>query len=207
MASQTRSALRWHRLVAGAAICAGLTGAITTAAPAFADPADPPTPATPTAPAAGTPGLALTGGAAGGTPTAPGAGAAAPGGTAAAPAPATSYVYVLDRLAQEFSRGSSAGQVANRLNRVLTLREQGYRPRPANLMAVQASLEKRPNQSPLIAALQSTLAYQQKLQAQGGGGSGQQQPSGPGVGINQGDWTPGNPMQRDDPVFPMPGRG
>ena len=97
---------------------------------ASADP-ESPTPTTPTQ-AAGTPGLQLTGGAAGGTPTVP--------FMQGANAPKPSFAYVLDQLATEFSRGSSAGQVANLLNEALTLRSQGLPPKPADLMAVQAAL-------------------------------------------------------------------
>ncbi len=158
--------------------------------------ADPETP-TPTSPtqAAGTPGLQLTGGAAGGTPTVP---------RKQATGPAPSYAYVLDQLSTEFSRGSGAGQVANLLNEALTLRAQGFPPRPGDLMAVQAAVAKRPNQGPLIAALQGTIAHQHQMQSQSGSSS-QGQPQ-VGFGINQGTWAPGNPMIQDDPIFPMPGR-
>mgnify|MGYP006992423902 CR=1 FL=1 len=104
--------------------------------------ADPETP-TPTSPtqAAGTPGLQLTGGAAGGTPTVP---------RKQATGPAPSYAYVLDQLSTEFSRGSGAGQVANLLNQALTLRAQGFAPRPGDLMAVQAAIA---TQAPCLPAL------------------------------------------------------
>ena len=202
MSTHTPHGPRWSRIVAAGVLGAGLTWSMTAGTvSAFADPADPATPTTP-APAPGTPGLQLSGGAAGGTPMA----GARPAAGAAAPTAVPSYATVLDRLAQEFSRGAGAGKVANLLNDALTLREQGLRPRPADLMAVQASLDKRPNQGPLIEALSTLVANQRKLQSQMGGSSGQQ-PMGPvGIGINQGDWMPGNPMIQDDPIFPMPGR-
>ena len=87
----------------------------------------------------------------------------------------------------------------------LTLRAQGFPPKPADLAAVQAALAKRPNQSPLIAALQATIAHQHQLQSEAGSGSAQNQP-GLGVSVNQGNWAPGNPMIQDSPIFPMPGR-
>lgn len=71
-------------------------------------------------------------------------------------------------------------------------------------MAVQAAVAKRPNQGPLIAALQGTIAHQHQMQSQSGSSS-QGQPQ-VGFGINQGTWAPGNPMIQDDPIFPMPGR-
>lgn len=199
----TSQHLRWSRVVAAGVVGAGLTLSMTAGAvSALADPSDPATPTTP-APAPGTPGLQLSGGAAGGTPMA----GARPAAGAAAPAPAPSYATVLDRLADEYGRGAGMGQVATLLNEVLTLREHGVRPKPADLMAVQAALDKRPNQGPLIGALGATLAHQRKVQGQMGGGSSQQPPQGGGFSINQGnDWAPGNPMIQDDPIFPMPGR-
>lgn len=197
MASQTRTAKRRQRLAAGAAACAGLAASIVVGAlPASADPTEPATPTSPTQ-TAGTQGLELTGGAAGGTPT------LLPGRQSAAQA--APYTYVLDQLSQEFTRGSSAGQVANLLNEALTLRAQGFAPKPADLMAVQAALSKRPNQGPLISALQGTVSHQHQLQSQMGASSSQNQPQ-VGFGINQNTWAPGNPMIQDDPIFPMPGR-
>jgi hypothetical protein len=110
---------------------------------------------------------------------------------------------VLDDLAKEFSLGSGAGQVANLLNQSLTLRAQGFRPKPSDLAAVEAALDRRPNQGPLIAALSNTVAHQQKQQSQMAPEAG----SPPIVaGINTLPWTPGNPMIQENPIFPIPGR-
>ncbi|HNM84733.1 MAG TPA: hypothetical protein PKI77_09430, partial [Mycobacterium sp.] len=98
-----------RRLIVSAVAGAGLALSLGLGS-AAADP-ETPTPTSPTQ-AAGTPGLQLTGGAAGGTPTVP--------GRQATGAQAPSYAYVLDRLSSEFTRGSSAGQVANLLNEALT---------------------------------------------------------------------------------------
>lgn len=186
-----------RRLIVGAVAGAGLALSLGLGS-ASADPETPtPTaPAQPT-PAAGTPGLQLTGGAAGGTPTVP--------GKQATGAQAPSYAYVLDRLSAEFTRGSGAGQVANLLDQALKLRAQGFPPKPADLAAVQAAVAKRPNQGPLIGALQATVTHQHQLQSQAGSGPSQNQPQ-TGFGISQGTWNPGNPMIQDDPIFPMPGR-
>lgn len=119
----------------------------------------------------------------------------------------TANADVLDDLVSEYSRGAGAGQVANLLNDSLTLRAQGFKPRAGDLQAVTNALSYRPNQAPLIAALSSAVSYQQKLMARAGGG--QSSGGGTGVSINQGPWAPsmsGNPMQRDNPIFPMPGR-
>ncbi len=182
-----------RRLIVGAVAGAGLALSLGLGS-AAADP-ETPTPTPPTQ-AAGTPGLQLTGGAAGGTPTVP--------GRQATGAQAPSSAYVLDQLSTEFTRGTGAGQVANLLNEALNLRAQGFPPKPGDLAAVQAAIAKRPNQGPLIAALQATVAHQHQLQSQMGSSS-QNQPQ-LGFGINQGTWSPGNPMIQDSPIFPMPGR-
>ena len=77
---------------------------------------------------------------------------------------------------------------------------------PAKRAAVQAALDKRPNQGPLISALKATVAHQHQLQSQGAGTGSQSQQPQLGFGINQGTWAPGNPMIQDSPIFPMPGR-
>ena len=116
---------------------------------------------------------------------------------------ATANADVLDELAKEFSLGAGAGQVANLLSQSLTLRAQGFRPKPSDLAAVQAALDRRPNQGPLISALSNTVSHQQKLQAQMSPEAG----SPPIVaGINTLPWTPGNPMIQENPIFPIPGR-
>jgi hypothetical protein len=117
----------------------------------------------------------------------------------------TANADVLDDLVVEYSRGAGAGQVANLLNDALTMRAQGVRPKPGDLQAVTAALEYRPNQAPLIGALQRVVSSQRKVLAQSGQSSG----GGAGFSINQSPWAPnmsGNPMQRENPVFPMPGR-
>jgi hypothetical protein len=81
-------------------------------------------------------------------------------------APAPAQADVLDDLAQEFSVGSGAGQVANLLKATLKLRAQGYRPSKANLQEITEALDYRPNQKPLIDALTDTLAYQTRIKAQ-----------------------------------------
>ncbi|WP_099025357.1 hypothetical protein [Mycolicibacterium palauense] len=115
---------------------------------------------------------------------------------------------VLDQLEQEFSTGAGAGQVANLLNQSLKLRSQGYKPTQANLNAVQAALDKRPNQKPLIDALQATVAGQLKLQSQMGSQSGSSSQGPIGFSWNAGPWGPNwNPMAGDGTeIFPMPGR-
>lgn len=128
------------------------------------------------------------------------------------PAPRISPDQVLAMISQEYQTGRGGGQVSKLIEQVMTLRSRGIRPNVANTQALAAGLDARPNQGPLIAALQSTLVYQRKVMAQSQGG--QQAPSGGGAppvaapgtpGLPA--WAPGNPLQQDgDTIFPMPGR-
>lgn len=88
------------------------------------------------------------------------AGAAATGKTAAATGD------VLDQLADEYAVGSGGGQLSNLLKISLKMRAMGYKPSKQYLDELQAAMNYRPNQLPLIAALKDTIAYQQKLKAQ-----------------------------------------
>ncbi|MCV7224642.1 hypothetical protein [Mycolicibacterium komossense] len=110
--------------------------------------------------------------------------AAAPA-DAAAPQNADQLLAVIG---QEYDTGAGGGQVSNLIHAVLQLRAQGFKPSPANAAALSDALSYRPNQVPLINALKSTLAYQQKQQSRA------QPPSSGGgytIGINQ--YDPSNP--------------
>ncbi len=48
----------------------------------------------------------------------------------------------------------------------MKLRAQGIKPSKTNIAEIQNALQYRPNQKPLIEALQNTLGYQQKIFAQ-----------------------------------------
>jgi hypothetical protein len=95
----------------------------------------------------------------------------------------------------------------------MTLRMQGFRPSRANTEAMAEALMKRPNQGPLVAALQATLTTQKKQQMQAANQVKQPAVLPPATpGIPQApmgpSWAPGNPMIQDpnDTIFPMPGR-
>jgi hypothetical protein len=128
------------------------------------------------------------------------------------PAPMMTADQALAIVHQDYDLGAGGGQLSKLIDQVLTLRNRGIRPSNANRQAIVEALDARPNQGPLIAALQSTLAYQRKVMAQSQGG--QQAPSGGGAppvaapgspGVPA--WAPGNPLQQDgDTIFPMPGR-
>ncbi len=121
----------------------------------------------------------------------------------------TANADVLDELAQEYSTGAGAGLVANLLRASLELRAQGYNPKPADLAAIKAAMDRGPNQAPLVEALNGALSNQRKAQSHAAPSRGQSPIQ---VGILPSDnWNNPNPMDRTggnngNPVFEMPGR-
>jgi hypothetical protein len=109
-------------------------------------------------------------------------------------------------IATDYDMGAGGGQLSNLIHEVLVLRAQGFYPSNSNKQAIEKALDYRPNQKPLIDALQDTLAYQRKLQAQSLM-QGQQQQSPFVMGINQP--PPGIPQDPTEPnnggVFISPG--
>jgi hypothetical protein len=67
---------------------------------------------------------------------------------------------------QNYDTGAGGGELSNLIKSVLKLRAQGVKPSKANIAEIQNALQYRPNQQPLIHALQDTLGYQQKIFAQ-----------------------------------------
>ena len=65
---------------------------------------------------------------------------------------------------EDYDMGAGGGQLSNLIHDVMTLRAQGFRPSNANRAAIEQALEYRPNQAPLIEALEATLSYQRKQQ-------------------------------------------
>lgn len=99
--------------------------------------------------------------------------------------------------------------VANLLRASLELRAQGYNPKPADLAAIKAAMDRGPNQAPLVEALNGALSNQRKAQSHASPSRGQSPIQ---VGILPSDnWNNPNPMDRTggnngNPVFEMPGR-
>lgn len=157
------------------------------------------------------------------------AGAAVVGGLAAVSVPAASAQpadssetqaqptrvspdQVLMIISQEYQTGSGGGQVSKLIEQVMNLRAKGIRPSVPNALALRAALDARPNQTPLVEALQATLVDQRKQFAQRGAQAPAQAappvatPGSPHAPMGP-SWGPGNPMVQDDvPIFPMPGR-
>jgi hypothetical protein len=104
--------------------------------------------------------------------------------------PASARADVLDDLAKEFTTAAGGGELSNLLNESLQLRAAGYRPTKSAYDAIQNALNYRPNQVPLIHALQASVAVQmkQKQEADTMAGNGQQPFT---VGVNQ--YDPSNP--------------
>lgn len=132
-------------------------------------------------------------------------------GSEAPPAPMMTADQALAIIHQDYDLGAGGGQLSKLIDQVLTLRNRGIRPSQANRLMIVEALDARPNQAPLIEALQATLAYQRKVMAQsqagpapsGGGAPPVATPGAPGLP----GWAPDSPMQQDgDTIFQMPGR-
>lgn len=82
-----------------------------------------------------------------------------------APAAPMSADQALSIIATEYDTGAGGGQISVLIHNILKLRAMGFMPSKSNADAIVAALDKRPNQAPLIKALESTLAFQQRNQA------------------------------------------
>jgi hypothetical protein len=102
----------------------------------------------------------------------------------APPTPTMTADQALAIIQSDYDTGAGGGQLSNLIHDVLTLRAQGFKPSNANKVAIQEALDKRPNQAPLIEALEATLDYQRKLKAQTQNAVAGQQP-GYGFGVGQ----------------------
>jgi hypothetical protein len=115
---------------------------------------------------------------------------AAPGdsvtaGDGDAPPPMTAD-QALAMVEAEYDTGAGGGQVSNLIHTIMKLKAQGYAPSNGNGAAIVEALGHRPNQEPLIEALQATLTTQRRNQARSQAAS--VPPSSVSVGQNQ----PGN---------------
>jgi hypothetical protein len=119
----------------------------------------------------------------------------APGETEAPATPTMTADQALAIIANEYDTGAGGGKLSNLIHDVLTLRAQGFMPSNGNKLAIQEALEKRPNQTPLVEALEQTLAYQLMLRSRQPAANNTQ--GGLTAGINQ---LP--PGQQPDPTNP-----
>jgi hypothetical protein len=116
---------------------------------------------------------------------------------------------------KDYDTGEGGGQLSTLIHDVLTLRAQGFKPSNANKEAITKALDYRPNQAPLVKALQETLVYQRRMQAiQQNAGTGQQPGHGfgigqppPGMGPTQPPGVPADPGQGPGVYIGVPGAG
>jgi hypothetical protein len=94
----------------------------------------------------------------------------------------TASADILDDIDAQYDTGSAGGPISNLVHSALKLRAAGFVPSKGNISDLEAGLAKRPNQQPLIEALQATVAFQKRNQSR----STAQQPQGPSsISINQ----------------------
>jgi hypothetical protein len=98
----------------------------------------------------------------------------------------TANADVLDDIAGQYDTGAGGGQVSELIHTALKMRALGYVPSKGNMDDLVAAMDKRPNQVPLITALQNTISFQKRNQARG-----VQQQKPVTIGINQ--YDPTNP--------------
>jgi hypothetical protein len=103
---------------------------------------------------------------------------------------ATANADVLDDVGVKYMQGAGGGQISNFVKEALTLRAQGFKPSKGNLEELQAGWDYLPNQTRLIDALKSTVAYQRKLQALTQNQVNPNQPPGYNLGGGQGPMQP-----------------
>jgi hypothetical protein len=106
-------------------------------------------------------------------------------------------------IARDYDMGAGGGQLSTLIHQALQLRSQGFKASNANREAIAKALEERPNQAPLIEALQETIAYQRKLQARMQNANAGQQP---GSKFGAGQMPPGMGPQLPPGVPPDPGQ-
>ncbi|TPG32146.1 hypothetical protein EAH80_20135 [Mycobacterium hodleri] len=94
--------------------------------------------------------------------------AAATDGATAAPEMTADQALAI--VAADYDTGAGGGQLSTLIHKVLKLRQAGYYPSNGNKQAIVDALDKRPNQAPLVAALEATLAFQTRQASRGGGG-------------------------------------
>ena len=114
----------------------------------------------------------------------------------------TANADVLDDIGAKYMQGAGGGQISNYVKEALTLRSLGFKPSKGNLEELQAGMDYLPNQTRLIDALKSTIAFQRKLQAIQANSN---NPSQPGYNFGIGQAPPGMGSPVPPGVPPQPG--
>jgi hypothetical protein len=81
----------------------------------------------------------------------------------------TANADVLDDIAAQYDTGTAGGQVSNLIHSAMKLRAAGFVPSVGNIEDLEAGWAKRPNETPMIEALQQTVAFQRRNQARAAG--------------------------------------
>jgi hypothetical protein len=96
----------------------------------------------------------------------------------------TANADVLDDINAQYDTGSGGGQVSNLIHTAMKLRSLGYVPSKGNVEDLQAGMDSRPNEMPLINALQDTVQYMKREQSLNN------HPAPATIGVNQ--YNPGS---------------
>jgi hypothetical protein len=101
---------------------------------------------------------------------------------------ATAHADVLNDLAAQYATGAGGGELSNLVVQSIKLRDMGFKPTKAQYDAITKALDYRPNETPLVHALQDTIAAQMRLKHEADTLAGNNQVS---IGINQ--YNPSSP--------------
>ncbi|WP_149483473.1 hypothetical protein [Mycolicibacterium sp. P1-18] len=101
-------------------------------------------------------------------------------------APEMTADQALAIIATDYDTGAGGGQISTLIHKIMQLRARGFRPSTSNQEAIVAALDKRPNQGPLVAALESTLSFQMRQASRQTGGGPVLNPPTIGIGGNGG---------------------
>jgi hypothetical protein len=113
----------------------------------------------------------------------------------------TANADILDDIDAQYDTGTAGGQVSNLIHSAIKLRAEGFVPSKGNMADLQVGMAKRPNEGPLIDALQATVQFQKRTQAR----SAATQPQGPSS-VNIGGAPTGLPPglgPAGQPVLPI----
>lgn len=95
----------------------------------------------------------------------------------------TANADVLDDIFAAYDTGAGGGQVSNLIHTAMKLRSLGFVPSKGNMDDLENGWAKRPNQGPLVDALENTVAYMKRSQMRGQQSGPKLNP--PTIGINQ----------------------
>jgi hypothetical protein len=102
----------------------------------------------------------------------------------------TAHADVLDDINSEYDTGQGGGQISNLIHSAMKLRAAGFVPSKGNVTDLEDAMNRRPNQVPLIDALQQTVQYMQRAQSRSGNAGPVLNPPTIGIGGNPGSYPP-----------------